>query len=288
MHNRKWIYLFLAILPSIHSCAYFHGQEKVPLAKVGNNVLYLSELQNKIPKGITEEDSILLSEDYIKRWINKGLLILKANENLTISQRDLAREMEEYRNSLIIFRYQNELMKEKLDTNVSEQEIDDYYLASEKDFIQNADLVKAIYVKIPLHVHRPERVMAFCESSSSQNLKELDEFCRKNSGVYRTYLDQWVEAGTLFQHLPSRPENLSSFLSRYSRWEFRDSGFFNLISIKDYSPAGSIAPVDYVRNEIKEIIVNKRKTEFLKKLEDDVFLEGIKNNKFIIYAHETD
>lgn len=277
--------LISVVLITVMSCRFRDVQQVEPLARVGNNVLYINELKSIIPSGLSKEESLLVTEDYIRKWINKELLVKKAQENLTISQKELAKELEEYRNSLIIYRYQKELMDQKLDTVIMENELISFYDSVKKDFRQNVDLVKAISVRIPRRTFKPERVKAFCESSQPQNLKELEAFCQKNQGTFTLFLDQWVEPSVVFRNIPYHPVNIPGFIRQYTTWETRDTGHYYLVSIRDFSPEGGFTPVDYVRENIKEMILNKRKTEFLKRLEYDVYTEGLRNDKFKIYEY---
>jgi hypothetical protein len=286
MNKGITIYLICLYLPVV-SCTFINGSGKIPLACVDQNVLYLSELQSIIPKDISIEDSILIAEDYIKNWINNELMIKKAQENLTISQKDLAKEIKEYKNSLIIYRYQQQLMEQKLDTLVSEEEIVSFYDSVREDFRLNIDLIKAVSVRIPLEVEHPERVKAFCESSLKQNLEELRLFCTKNGGFCDLNTEDWVDSRSVFQNLPYQPGNISGFLAKYTTWESRDSRFYYLVRIMDYAQAGTYAPVEYIRENLKEMIINKRKSLFLLKIKEDVYTEGTKNNKFKIYDYET-
>jgi hypothetical protein len=287
MSNGIRTYLTIIIIPVAFSCTFIQERRKVPLARVDQNVLYLSELQSSIPDRISKDDSILIAEDFIRRWINNELMIKKAQENLSISQRELAKEIREYKNALVIYRYQKELIQEKLDTSVSEKEISDYYDSVKEDFLLDTDLVKAVSVKIPLVVKAPEKVKAFCESSSFMNPEELKVFCSKNGGSYDLYGENWVNPQLVFQGIPSRPGNLPGFLARYTTWETRDYRFYYLVSIQEFAAAGTPAPVEHIRENLKEIIINKRKNAFLEKIKEDIYTEGLKNNKFKIFDYET-
>jgi hypothetical protein len=269
------------------SCAYFDRTDKVPLAKVGDEVLFLSEVQSVIPDHITAEDSILLAADYIQKWIRTELLVKKAQENLTIAQRDVSRELEEYRNSLIIYRYQKELMAEKMDTSVTMNEITEYYEKHVETFPLNTDLVKAVYIKIPLQVSHPERARAFCENPSRESLREMQAFCSRYAVDYKFYTDQWIEAGTVFRDLPDVPGDLGSLISSDVSWETQDNQYYYLVCIYGHRMKGDSAPLEYVRENIKNLIINDRKTAFLKKIENDIYTEGVRNNKFKIYEYET-
>jgi hypothetical protein len=280
-------YLTIIVIPVAFSCCYFQDRRKVPVARVDQNILYLSEIQGAVPDTVTKDDSILIAEDYVRNWINNELIIKKAQENLTISQKDLAKEIREYKNALLIYRYQKELMMEKLDTTVDEKEIAECYERVREDFLLDTGLVKAISVKIPLSMKEPEKVKAFCESLSERNTEELKLFCKKNGGSCNLYGEHWVNSNLVFQNLPSQPARIAGFLTRFTTWETRDSRFYYLISIQEYVPAGSPAPIDYIRENLKEMIINKRKNAFLEKIKEDIYTEGLNNNKFKIFDYET-
>jgi hypothetical protein len=270
------------------SCNFTQERRKVPVARVDGSVLYLSEIREAIPDNFSREDSLLYAEDYIRNWINYELLINKAQENLTISQRDLAKEIREYRNSLIIYRYQHDLMQQKLDTFVTISEITELYDSVKQDFILDKDLIKAIFVRIPLTLENPEKVKAFCDDTSSRNLDELDQYCIKNGGNYDLYINDWTDARQVFQKLPYQPGNLQRFLAGYTIWETRDSRNYYLVRILDYAAAGNPAPQEYISNNLKEMIINKRKSQFLDKIKEDIYKEGLINNKFKIYDYESE
>ena len=44
------------------------------LVKVGNKVLYKNTVEDNIPAGIPEEDSLIAAEHFIHTWINEHLL----------------------------------------------------------------------------------------------------------------------------------------------------------------------------------------------------------------------
>jgi len=287
MDKCNFSYLILLLVPVFFSCTYFYGPQKIPLAKVGDEILYLTEVQSIIPENSSDEDSVLLAEDYIQKWIRTELLIKKAQENLTLAQRDVSKELEEYRNSLIIYRYQKELMAEKLDTTVSIQEITSFYNKNKENFSLGTDLIKGIYIKIPLQVIQPERAKAFCENTSGASMRELQAFCTRYAADYDFYTDKWVDAAVIFQNVPDAPEDIGSFISQNPVWENRDARFYYMICIQGFRLQGSDAPLEYIHDNIKNLIINERKTDFLKKVEDDVYTEGIRKNKFKIYEYET-
>lgn len=280
------IYFLLSGIVLFSACNLSVKRGKIPLAKVGEQVLYLDDLKSVIPVGLSYDDSTMLAEDYIKKWIMNELMVKKAEENLSPSQKDLSRELNEYRNSMLTYRYKMELMLQKLDTTVSDREIAEYFEPNKENFILDKNLVKAIFIKIPLEVTKLGQVKAFCEQISDDSLRELQEFCLKYATTYDIFVDNWVELEVIARNLPKPIEDEQRFLRQNNILELRDNEFYYLFCVVDYRLANEIAPVEYVSESIKNAVINKRRIDFLKSLEDDVYLEGIRNNKFKMYSYE--
>lgn len=281
-------YAFVFLTAVLFSCGWGINADRIPLAKVGERTLFMDDLRSVLPSGLSYDDSLMMAEDYIKKWIMNELLVRKAEDNLTPSQKDLTKELNDYRNSMITYRYKMELMLQKLDTLVSEREIDAYHEKNKDNFILNKNIVKAIYIKIPSEVSKPEQVKVFCEQVSDDNLSELREFCLKFAITYDIFVDNWIDFEFIAGNLPQPIDNQEDFLRRNTTVEFRDKDFYYLLCIIDFRLANSVAPVEYVSESIKSLIINKRRIEFLKKVEDDVYLEGVRFNKFKLYSYEPD
>ena len=286
MGNRLPVYIILLIMAVTVSCSLWPDSNRIALAKVGDRTLFLDDLRSVLPSGLPYEDSVMLAEDYIKKWIMNELLVRKAEENLSPSQKDMAKELMEYRNSMLTYRYKMELMLQKLDTVVDEREIEVYYGQHRDNFVLGRDILKAIFIKIPSEVTRPEQVKVFCEQVSDDNLRELQEFCLKFAITYDIFVDNWVELDFVAQNLPEQMIDSEKILKRNNILEHRDAGFYYVLCVIDFRRTGDIAPVEYVERNIRDLIINRRRIDFLKKIEDDVYLEGIRNNKFKLYTYE--
>ncbi|HKJ41487.1 MAG TPA: hypothetical protein VKA27_05300, partial [Sunxiuqinia sp.] len=100
---------------------------KTPLAKVGDQFLYHEDVRKVLPANLSGADSTLWVDDFIKKWVQAKLLVLNAEENLTPAQKDVSQELEEYRNSLLTYKYKKELMAQKMDTVITDSAIQKYY-----------------------------------------------------------------------------------------------------------------------------------------------------------------
>ena len=118
-------YIFLFFIPSIFTaCGGFSSEERL-LVNLYDKELYLSEIKNALPA--EQSDSAAFVQSYIDGWIKKQLLVAQAEMNLTEALKDVEYRINDYRNSLLIYAYQQELIKQNFDTVVSKEEIQSYY-----------------------------------------------------------------------------------------------------------------------------------------------------------------
>jgi hypothetical protein len=272
---------------------FFHGcntssSDDPVVAEVGLKKLYVSDIMNVVPSGTNQDDSILLVNDYIRKWVKNELLVKKAEENLTIDQKNLIKEIEEYRNSLITYKYKNELMKQRMDTSVTDDQIEVYYFNNEDNFNLSRNIVKAIFLKIPAEFANPRQLKEMCNDTSDEGLGALKDYCLQYAKAFDIFIDQWVDFDLVLKNIPTEIENPEQFLSRNHLIEMKDTEYYYLVSIHDYKLKNEVAPLGYVKENIKNLIINRRKIEFLKQIEDNVYTEGIRQNKFKIYNRETD
>ena len=230
MNKSAFYIVILALI--LTSCSVFVDNGE-PIAKVGVHVLTLEELQKNVPDYLDETDSTLWADDYIKKWIQRELLLLKAEENLGQDMKDVKEELEEYRNSLIVFRYKNELMKEKMDTTVKEADVQDYFSKNKESFILNRNIVKAIYIKIPLAVSSPENIKELCASNDPDKQARLNEYCMTYAKAYDRFNDQWVAADLVLTNTPVETTNQQSILERNRFIESSDMNYYYIVFIRD-------------------------------------------------------
>ena len=286
MYKGKITYSFIVAMAIIFAgCSTENTDE--PLASVGEKVLYRSKVDEILPKGISAEDSISMSNNYIDKWIKQELLIQKADENLSIDQKDLREELEEYRNSLIIYKYKNELIKQRMDTIVTNQQIEEFYNNNPSNFNLNYSIVKATFVMIPGDLADPELVKSLVADISPEGLDELRDYCGQYAKRVNISADEWISFQMLEKNFPNKVEDDETFLTQQKLYEMNDSNYYYIVSIHDYKLTNDLAPIEFVRNNIKNLILNQRKIKFLKEIEENIYTEGVRKKKFRIYDTKT-
>jgi hypothetical protein len=254
------------------------------VAGVGKEILYYDEIPEIIQNGINETDSIALVQNYINRWAKRELLIQKAEHNLSTEFKDeIDRQLEESRANLLIYQYQKQMMLEKLDTVITESELENYYAANERSFVLGTNIVKALFIKLPVETPELYKIRSLARSNNQKDLMQLESYCYQFAEKYDDFDEEWVTMNRLSVELQEDIDNEENFLKRNSFFETSDSVSVYLVSIRDYRLRAAIAPYDYVKNDIKRIILNSRRFDFIQGLENGLYNEALKENNFKIF-----
>lgn len=275
--------LYIGILTLLLTGCSLLPDRDEPVARVGDRKLTMKELSGYIPDYLDAKDSALWADDYVKKWVQRELLLLKAEENLKPEQKDVTKELEEYRNSLLVYRYKNELVHQKMDTTVTEENIQKYFTEHRESFILNRNIVKAIYIKIPVQVSNPDNIKDLCLSENKEKQAKLAEYCMSYAKAFDRFNDQWVSADLVLKNTPAVIKDQNEFLERNRYVESTDMNYYYIVGIRDYRLAGQVSPVEYVHDEIRNLILSKQKIDFLKQIEKDIYKEGVDNNKVKLY-----
>ena len=256
---------------------------RIPVAEI-DKVLYYDEIPQLIQKGVNEADSAAIIQNYINKWAKRELLLQKAEENLTPEMKaEIDRQLEETRANLVIYQYQRQMMLEKMDTVISETELENYYTANEKSFILNSNIVKALFIKLPVETPELDKIRTLARSNNQNDLQQLESYCYQFAEKFDDFNEEWVPMSRLSVELQEDIENEENFLKRNTFFETTDSVSVYLISIRDYRLRSTLAPFEYVKNDIKRIIWNTRRFEFIQSLENGIYNEALKENSFKIY-----
>ena len=253
------------------------------LAKVGNEYLYESDLKSVIPARTPAKDSIFLAKGFIDNWVRQKLLIAKAMKNLTEEQMDFSKQLENYKNSLIVFEYENALVKQKLDTIVTDDEIENYYDSNQKNFLLKDNIVQIQYVKLPVRSPNLKLFKKLLYSDNSEDKVNLAAQCEKYASNYFLDDQTWLLFNDILKEIPVKTYNQEDFLKNHRIVEFQDSLYVYLVRFKDFKIKEGISPLSFEKEQIRNIILNKRKIDFINKMHGDTYEQALKHNEFEVY-----
>ncbi len=278
----SWFILLLTVI-ALSSCRYLgRSKDDEIAARVDNEVFLLKDLQAQLPVGMTKADSLARANDILTRWVKIELLLKMAEENLDESQRDLSKELEEYRNALLIHRYQQQLLTQKMDTAMTEADIRNYFDLHPEKFTLDYNIVKAVYVEIPKSVAKPDQFKRWMSENSTRSMNELETYSFQYASKYDHFNNDWVNLNTILARIPGVTEIPDQLLKTSKFHQFSDLNNYYFILINDYVHAGEKAPYDFVKDRIESLILNSRKMEFLQDLEKNIYEKGKRENSFTI------
>lgn len=277
----KFLIGFL-ILSFIYSCNKKTIEEK-PVAQVFESYLYEKEIVDFIPKGTSQEDSVLMSQNYIRNWVTQKLLLHKAIENLSGEEKDIQRQVEDYRTSLLIHRYKQKLIAQRLMEEIPEQDIEKYYSENENNFVLTTPIVKAIFFIVPKSASNLKEVRKWYKSDKVADLESLEEYCITNAKKYDKFNDRWIEVKYLLNLIPGEFNTLENEILHSKNIEKEDDENFYFLKIKEMRREQTLAPLDYVREEIILILKNKKKINFENQLDKQINQEGVRKNYVKFY-----
>lgn len=253
------------------------------LVRVYDQYLYASDLKGVIPPGASARDSLTAVRNFIQNWVDKELIVRKAEENLPKESQDFSDRIEEYKNSLVIFEYEKMLLRQELDTNISMEAINDFYERRKNNFVLKDDILDLQY--LVLHIDSPavRKFRQYIRSDAPEEKDSLAFYSSKYAASFSLMEDQWLDLDEMYELLPVEEYSLRDFNTNRRFIEVRDSVFIYLIYVRDYKSVDSVPPVQFVEEEIKKIILNKRKKDLIKNMRQTVLQDAIEHNQVEIF-----
>lgn len=253
------------------------------VARVGDHKLHRSQLEAYIPAGVSAQDSAALAQRFILSWAEDLLMLDMAEEQLSKEEKDVQQELEEYRRTLLKYRYQELYINQRLDTLVTDEEMTRFYQENPAKFRLERPLVKARYMIIPADSRSLKSLRKKMSSEDDAEVLEADELAAKVAIKYADAADTWMDVIVLAQELGTDYVSLlSSVRNHFAEWK-DDAGNVHLAYIVDMVQAGRTAPQEYCTDRIRDLILSARKHQMQKGLEQDLLEDARKNNKFVIY-----
>ena len=252
------------------------------IVSVGTATLTLKDLKNAIPENLHDEDSIAISEDYISRWIKTQLTLRKAELNLTADEKNVEALLQAYRTSLLVYLYQQKMLEQKHSPLVRKTEIEKYYNEMQDNFKLQENIFKGILIKVPKDSPNQHILRQLYRSNKPEDFLNLEAYCFQNARQFEVF-EEWEPFIQINNFLPEPVLNEEKFLSWNKYFEIKDADFNYYVNIQEYMTFGQTAPLSYVENRIKAILLNKKRMEFIEKLEHDLYEEGLRDNVIKFY-----
>ena len=283
--NKSGVLIGIAFLLLLTGCDFFQKNPKeVVVAECYGKYLYESDLVGVVPAGASVMDSIQSVSTFIDSWIRRQVLVHQAENNLAKEERAFQKQIEEYRNSLVIYTYESQLINQKLDTIVSEDEIAEYYEQNKEDFQLRNTMVKAAYVILDegcLHKATFQKLLSDPDTLLLQNIDILATYYAVKSYVD---LDHWMRLDELTNIIPIEIFNAESFLKKNKYVCFDMNEYTYIVRFVDYLLEESTSPLEMERDNIKSVILAHRKQALLERMRTSLYNKAKREHAFEVYV----
>ncbi len=254
-------------------------QDSTLLAKAYNSRLYLEDLGDIFFPGITPEDSMAILRRHVDRWVQQQVLVYQALISIPEEQRDFDKLLDEYRNSLIIFAFENKLAKTEMDSLVAQSEIEAFYEANKQHFMLKKNVVQVNYIKLPLNVPNLNTVRSLYRSTGEEEMMRLENYALEHAASYFLGIDQWMVLDDILIDMPLEVTNQAQFLRNNRFVETNDEYYRYFLYINDYRLKGDVSPLNLEEESIRTLILSNRKTIFLDNKRREIYNQALESSK---------
>ena len=245
--------------------------------------LYKADLDDIFYEGISYNDSILRSKVYIDKWVRNQLLVHQAEKNLEPSQLDFSKRIEEYRTSLIINKYETELINQNLDNEITEDQILEYYNKNNDEFRLNRDIAKIIIVTIPKDHKQRWNIMNLMRNHDSIMVDSITSMAERYAVTYDMNIHEWRNINDVMEQYDLKVKDTKTFLDKNKFMIVYDDLYTTYIRFCECRYVAELTPCELETERIKYIILNNRKKELLEKLYDDLYSKALQDKAVGIY-----
>jgi hypothetical protein len=280
--------LILLLLPLLGACKYitFSSKENV-VAEIDHHQLLASEISGLIAPGLPREDSLALLRQYVNSWALSLLMEKRAEKELPKEEKDVHQALEEYRRSLLVFRYEKNYLEQRIDTLITEAERRNFFQGNQDIFLLKEPIAKARYIKVSKSSPYLETLRSLYKTRSIEEGYQLEQLAQNATEKYETFQDQWISASQLARDLPLQTDACIEAMKK-GYFECADNYSHHLVMVFEQMPAGVPAPQEYEEANIRNMILAKRKQELLRKLEQEVLQDGWQTQQLKVYFDQNE
>lgn len=258
------------------------GQGKV-IAKVNAAVLTDKETEHVVPGGMNRSDSIAFLENYVNKWAYNEAFYQQAVNYLSEEELDVTKELENFKKELLSYRFEVKLINDKLDTTVTNEEIEAYYNANSENFLLKSNIVKVLYIKTPVSIPNFDKFKKLCYSTNPKDAEQLKNLCIQYANNYYMNDDTWLMFDDLKKEMAQLKEVPEYTVEKGKTFEFTDVASFYFLKILDVKSKNTLSPLNFERNNIKDMLINQRKQKLISTIRKDFFDKAKSSKELEIY-----
>ncbi len=280
--NSKYIFFFFLI--TLLGCSNFIKEtQRIPILDIHGIILYQDELDKVIPKNTNKTDSASIADMYIKKWVTRTLMYHNAKKNI-INEEEINNLVEEYRQSLTIHEYEQSFLTERVDTNLTVEELEEFYDRFKSQLILEDNIIQGMLLITPKEIPNIKEVRDWMKKGDTISIESIEKYSLKNAVSFDYFMDEWTPFSDFAEKIPLKIKDFRSFIKKNKFIEQSDSNKYYFLKITDSRLKGEIAPFENAKKKISYIILNKKKKDFIINFESEIYNQAVKKGevKFLL------
>lgn len=274
------------LITGLAGCSYFKSQQgsngQRVLAKVNDEYLYLADLEDLVA-GQSEADSLKILSAYTESWVKKKLLLEKAKEYVAADDAGIEKKVESYRESLLLYEYEKELIRQKLDNAIKEEDIIVYYEKNKSNFLLENDAYLINYIVLDDDAEDLEKMKPlFNKAKTEEDERAVAGYCKSFARAYEVEGGVWRSLEAIKGEFGLDDKVGLSVSNNYK--EILQGNTIYFLKVKEIRSKGEPTPLDFVRDQIKEMLTNKKKVTLMESIYNKVLEDGLAKKKVEIFV----
>jgi len=268
----------------LSSCQWLTNNGEEPIARAFDKYLYEKDLKGVVPANVHGNDSIAIVRSFVDQWQQEMVMQNRAEKNIVIDEEYIQEQLDNYRKSLIRFQYEQELVQQKLDTVVTDKEIEDYYKNNKENFQLKKPILKVSYIKLPEDAPKVSTVKQLFLSKDVRDRDLLEKYCFKYSPAFSLSDTSWHYIDEFAKTLPIEKLGEHNFETLDRVFQISENNTLYLLILRGSRFRDSLSPLAFEKENIKNLLLNQRKLKLISEMEKAIFLEAQKNNELEVYS----
>ena len=276
--------LIILYIYFLSGCEIFYKKPKHAIAKYKSNYLFYEDIENNVPKNLTQNESLLFVKNEIAKWAKNHILVENAKINIEKDQQNqLLGQVEAYNDQLFSHHYKEKIVKALMDTLVDKKSIFNYYEKNKSNFKLNEDIIQGRYIKLPKENFEISLIRNKFRRFNKNDISFLDSISLQFTSF--SFNDSsWINKDVFFSKFPLVKDYIkNNIVKKYLFYQLEDSLELYLIKVNQSVLKNENAPLKYMEPTLRQILVNKRKLEFIANFENELYNNAIQTRELELY-----
>lgn len=278
------VLLSLSLIISWAACSSGESeQDKRLLARVNSKNLYISDLDGMFPPNTSREDSAAIIDAYIQRWVRETVLLDEAERNIP-SDLNIDKLVRDYRASLIKHNYEKILVEELLDSTIAEAELREFYERNKEQYQLETPIIRCFFIKVPLPVPKQNELRSLWNAKDPDKLSDLVSYCSQYAVAHLLEDSLWHDLEDIAAELP--PGTLTANnIGTKREFTQQDDQFQYLFRLLELKNRKDIAPLSYIEDQARKVILHKRKLDVLENVRETMLDQEMRRNNVEVFNY---